>query len=286
MDDKVEGQSNTQCIVQKSGISKERVVNLDQVEVIAELIKCSICLEILCKPYECEVCGSLFCEDCINDWLKINLSCPMKCPNFKLVKARINTRKMLNVLRLRCINYPECNYEAEYWSIFDHELKCQYQKIKCPNTPCEFAGSFRDLKNHLCNVCPYLDYKCEFCKCKVPRSQFETHLDEHYKYKTFNIVNCIKCESSENLCRCVCKKSICMKCLQAAKNPECIKNCYLFHTGLKSTSTTYHISKFPLPRNFEAKLLFTSVDWVRTGITFTKDVVLDQVKYFYLIFLD
>ena len=89
MDAKIENQGTTQCIVQKSGISKERVVNLEQVEVIAELIKCSICLEILCKPYECEVCGSLFCEDCINDWLKINLSCPMKCPNFKLVKARI-----------------------------------------------------------------------------------------------------------------------------------------------------------------------------------------------------
>ena len=93
------------------------------------------------------------------------------------------------------------------------------QKIRCPNSPCTFSGSFKDLKNHLCNECPYLDYKCEFCKCKVHRAQFESHLDEHYKSKTFNIVNCIKCESSENLCRCLCKKTICMKCLQSGKNP-------------------------------------------------------------------
>lgn len=38
----------------------------------------------------------------------------------------------------------------------------------------------------------------------------------------------------------------------------------------------YHISKYPLPKNFEVKLLFTSVDWVRTGITFCKDVIMEQ----------
>ena len=55
-----------------------------------------------------------------------------------------------------------------------------------------------------------------------------------------------------------------------------MKNCYLFHTGLKYTDVTYHIAKYPLPKNFEAKLLFTSVDWVRTGICFNADIVKDQ----------
>ena len=123
----------------KAGISKERVKNIEKVAVIEDLIKCSICLEILANPYECETCGSLFCEDCINDWIRIKLSCPLKCSNFKLTKAKINTRKMLNLLNLTCVNYPNCNYVSEYWSMFDHEAKCEFQKIKCPNSTCFFV---------------------------------------------------------------------------------------------------------------------------------------------------
>ena len=122
--------AESKYVVQKNGISRERVVNVEQIAIIEDLIKCSICLDILSKPYECEVCGSLFCEDCINDWLKIKPSCPMKCSNFKIAKAKVNTRKLLNLLVLRCINYPECDYQCEYWEMFDHEAKCSFQKIK------------------------------------------------------------------------------------------------------------------------------------------------------------
>ena len=62
-------------ITTKSGIDKERIQNASSIILIEDLIKCSICLEILNKPYECDTCGTLFCEDCINDWVKIKLSC-------------------------------------------------------------------------------------------------------------------------------------------------------------------------------------------------------------------
>ena len=158
---------NTQYVQQKNGIPKERIINYNQILIIEDLVKCSICLEILCKPYECEVCGSLFCEDCINEWLKINVSCPMKCENFKMIKARPNTRKILNLIKMRCINYPECNYTCEYWEIFDHEKTCAFQKLRCPNGKCGFEGSFKDLKNHMYKFCPYLNVECGFCKTKL-----------------------------------------------------------------------------------------------------------------------
>ena len=50
-----------QYVHQKYGIPKERILNYNKILIIEDLVKCSICLEILCKPYECEVCGSLFC---------------------------------------------------------------------------------------------------------------------------------------------------------------------------------------------------------------------------------
>jgi len=105
---------------------------------------------------------------------------------------------------------------------------------------------------------------------------FEAHLDEHHKERTFNILNCVICESSDNLRRCLCKKSICYKCLINGKNFECTNNCYVFSNGLKITNQIYNISKYPLPKNFEAKILFHSVDWIRSGLTFNKEIGLDQ----------
>ncbi len=260
----------------KGGISRDRIKNIDKVAVIEELIKCSICLEVLANPYECETCGSLFCEDCINDWIKIKPSCPFKCSNFKLTKAKVNTRKVLNLLSLSCVYSPYCNVVADYWNIFDHEVKCEFKQIRCPNLNCSFEGHYRELKNHLINNCEYLIIECGFCKSKIRSCLFESHLEEHFKENSFNILNCYLCESSENLRKCVCKKSICYKCLVQGKNVECFNNCYLFmNNNTKVTSTVYNLSKYALPRNFEAKILFSEVGWIRTGISFSKEIAND-----------
>ena len=134
-----------------------------------------------------------------------------------------------------------------------------------------------DLKHHMINDCPFLCYECEFCKSKIQKSFFEEHLANHNKNKTFSIENCSKCGSCECPRRCICKKPFCLKCIKKSKNIDCLKTCYLFNTGLKTTSTIYNISKYPLPLNFELKLLFTSVDWIRTGITFDRKIVDEQV---------
>ena len=42
--------TESQYVVQKNGISRERVVNVEQIAIIEDLIKCSICLDILSKP--------------------------------------------------------------------------------------------------------------------------------------------------------------------------------------------------------------------------------------------
>jgi hypothetical protein len=145
----------------KSGIPRDRIQNSDKIVLIEDLIKCSMCLEILAKPFECETCSTLFCEDCINDLIRIKLACPMKCSNFKLTKAKINTR-MLNLIQLSCINTPYCTYNSEYWNMFEHESKCDYQKIKCPNYPCVFEGHFRELKSYLMNICEHIHYEYGF----------------------------------------------------------------------------------------------------------------------------
>ncbi len=76
MDSFQENEIKSLYVIQRNGIPKERIVNLEEIKIIESLIKCAICLDIINKPYECGICGSLFCEDCINEWLKINPKCP------------------------------------------------------------------------------------------------------------------------------------------------------------------------------------------------------------------
>ena len=57
------------------------------------------------------------------------------------------------------------------------------------------------------------------------------------------------------------------------KNNECLKTCYLFNNNLNYIDSIYNISKYPLPNNFEIKLEFTSVYWIRSGITLDKNII-------------
>ena len=190
------------------GISPDRIVNIETLQVIEDLLKCPICLNFLNNPYECEVCGGLFCEDCIHAWLKTKEKCPMRCPELKIKRADVNSRKLLNKIILKCQNYPDCDFTASYWDLFSHE-----------------------------------------------------------ENKTFIIKNCSYCGNSQDLRRCLCNDVICLNCLEE-NNLSLHEKCFEFSTGLTYTNKLYNISKKPLPLNFEAKINFISVGWIRVGITF------------------
>ena len=84
---------------------------------------------------------------------------------------------------------------------------------------------------------------------------------------------CSICKSFDNLRKCLCKKIFCIKCLNEKKKNECLKTCYLFNNNLNYIDSIYNISKYPLPNNFEIKLEFTSVYWIRSGITLDKNII-------------
>jgi hypothetical protein len=258
---------------EKGGISREQVVNLDKITIIEEIIKCTICHNILNNPFECETCGALFCESCINNYLQLFKTCPNNCPDYKLSKAKIYTRKILNILILKCINFPKCTYQGSYWDTLEHEPICSFQKRKCMNHPCTYIGCFPDLVNHLMNECEYLLYECCYCKIKVQRNYYEAHIKEHEMFNTFFMSPCSLCNSNTNIRRCLCKQCFCENCIKECNNTKCAKSCYVFNNDMRKTSSIYNISKHPLPLNFEALIYYASVDWVRTGITFDKNII-------------
>ncbi len=52
----------------KNRIPKERELNLIEISFISDILKCN---EIVKNPLEYETYGTIFCEECINQWSKI-----------------------------------------------------------------------------------------------------------------------------------------------------------------------------------------------------------------------
>jgi hypothetical protein len=50
----------------KNGIPSERVLTLIEISFITDILKCPIRNEIVKNPLECETCGTIFCEEYIN----------------------------------------------------------------------------------------------------------------------------------------------------------------------------------------------------------------------------
>ena len=85
--------------------------------------------------------------------------------------------------------------------------------------------------------------------------------------------SCTICKCILNLKRCLCHKYFCDNCIMNKKAQKCINECFLFNNNLNKLTAIYNISKFPLPKNFEAKIHFTDVYMVRVGITFDPNII-------------
>ena len=101
---------------------------------------------------------------------------------------------------------------------------------------------------------------------------------------------CSICKSKLHLKRCFCNKILCNNCLLNNKDELCQKEYYLFNNNLNKLNSLYNISKYPLPKNFEAKIHFSEVNFVRIGITFDskianekQDINSPNYKIYYLL---
>lgn len=83
---------------------------------------------------------------------------------------------------------------------------------------------------------------------------------------------CYICYSKEHLRKCICNNYICENCIREKNNKNCINDCYTFKDNEKNIKNYYNISKYSLPKNFNAQIHFSAVDWIRTGITFDKSI--------------
>ena len=99
--------SNNETLFQENDI-----VNIEFYEGVKYMITCSICLDIIKDPIQCDKCQHCFCSNCAKQ-LK---NCPFRCQNNKFVPSII-CKNLLAKLIIRC----KCGKEIGYDFIKKHK---------------------------------------------------------------------------------------------------------------------------------------------------------------------
>lgn len=105
-------------------VKKSLVVEVEALELIEDLITCSICKDILNSPIQCSICENVFCGVCFEEYISNANECPFKCKNPINKPCRI-AHSLLDNFTFKCIN--ECGAKIKYSNLEDH-----YHKT-CPN---------------------------------------------------------------------------------------------------------------------------------------------------------
>jgi len=171
-----------------------------------------------------------------------------------------NTKEYISILsneikNLRMINENNMQ-EIKVLKMENKEIKKEISDIK--SIVLEFQ------KNNNNNNVNHNDNDNIKLKAKKKKS-----IDNKLKKELF----CSICKSMLNIKRCLCQEYYCDNCIINNKPEKCLKECFLFNNNTNKLSSFYNISKFPLPKNFEAKIHFTDVDLVRIGITFDPNII-------------
>jgi len=107
-------------------ISEDQIINKEIFKGFEDEITCSICLKLLRDPTSCSKCETCFCKTCIEEWMKKNNSCTLKCTPLELKDINISQRKILNKINIKCLNgcsVPLLDY-------YNHIKTCSLEKNK------------------------------------------------------------------------------------------------------------------------------------------------------------
>ena len=111
----------TKLILSHNEISRQKLIS--NLTTVSPTLQCSICLDLVMIPVECEICAKLFCQDCIESWLKNTNECPNKHEFKKKEVLDDWIKEALGKIYLKC-PYEGCiaDYAYKHWK--DHVKKC------------------------------------------------------------------------------------------------------------------------------------------------------------------
>lgn len=150
-------------------------------------LTCSICSFILLDIVECENCGTPYCRDCLTEWHKKSLHCPLKCGATLVIKPGHRfLRRMVEDLNVKCANDP-CPITYKISEDLNHKKICQFHPEICPFSKegCKKLIRRADMEQHVM-TCEHKVQYCSDCGEKSNNVNGEKH-------------NCIKTLTSKIL---------------------------------------------------------------------------------------
>ncbi|UJR32371.1 hypothetical protein I4U23_019833 [Adineta vaga] len=121
-------------------------VNEDQIDVE---LKCSICDEPFQSPMNCKSCGNTYCQICIENWMKQQLSCP-SCRQIGNQFLPVISRVVLNQLNRLLVQCTLCQQTNIQRSNFNDHISCTCPKqmVICTDN-CGWKGLRENLEEHV-----------------------------------------------------------------------------------------------------------------------------------------
>ena len=110
--------------------TKRKFVCLDNV---SKFLYCSICDDIFRNPVRLKTCGHTYCLNCIIQWERHNLNCPLCRVSFTDtdIKKDIIATNIINDLEIYCINLG-CPWKGKLKDFSDHLNNCYFNPNEVP----------------------------------------------------------------------------------------------------------------------------------------------------------
>ncbi|EFC50141.1 predicted protein [Naegleria gruberi] len=167
-------------------VPKDKVLyNSSTAENIGVMLQCQICSDFLNNNRECRKCGSMFCFDCLDKWMKeAGCSCCPKCGldakelpvGFEAFLFNNFVNRVVNNLEVTCPNNDNgcCEKTIKRCNYWDHvEKECKGRRLKCENCVygCKFEGNGLQMEKHKAEQCLF---EREEIKQLMKRSQIDS----------------------------------------------------------------------------------------------------------------
>ena len=111
---------------------------------------CGLCTLVVKKPAECQKCGQLYCDRCVNE-LKIKtekkvFKCLVCCCQREARNPSLILKKVIGESKVICSNSDKgCVELIQLDCLHKHEEKCPYKEVVCENIQfCRKSGILRD----------------------------------------------------------------------------------------------------------------------------------------------
>ncbi|EGR31025.1 traf-type zinc finger family protein, putative [Ichthyophthirius multifiliis] len=156
-------------------MEQNRIVNIKQVELVIDELKCNVCDCIIECPVMCKECQSHFCWKCIRQWLETpgsNKKCPSCRSLWKEKEGTLLMKNLLRKLQFLCFHKDKgCDKILNYEDIIQHETRnCDFATRICP-FGCKQKVMTKDLQNHKAECPNIVSYELKMRKSSSSRKE-------------------------------------------------------------------------------------------------------------------